>query len=330
MDAQSLKLSILVPAYNVEHFLERCVNSVLNQVHEFELEILIINDGSEDHTGDIISELERKHDCIKTFTIPNQGVYKARNFGLQQISGDYVWMIDADDYINDNVLEKIHNQLQNTKVSVDVLHLGYQQQKPDKTWQLKQPNDQHGEIITGFEFLRRSDGRLFLWNNIYRTDFLTDNKIRFLAKSVSLEDSLFNIEAFSKAKNVHLLNLNAYSYCYNINSISKKASLKHLEDKGISSYNVHSHIKKIRDSYPVISDQYNIINHRLNHSILGFFFSLYKDGYTANYANKMLGTYSTENLLPIQPLPSPLRLRLFAILVNTKWPYKILKMTKRA
>ncbi|NBC57059.1 MAG: glycosyltransferase [Bacteroidetes bacterium] len=325
-----MKLSVLIPAYNAEQHISRCLQSIFKQSTGFDLEVMVINDGSTDATAKVVEQFMQKYSQLQLINIPNQGVYKARNFGLKQITGDYVWMLDADDYLNEHVLLQLVKHISHSKATLDVIHLAYQQQSSDKSWQLKVPHGEHREIINGFEFLKRSDGRLFLWNNIYRTAFLNKHNIKFLAKSVSLEDSLFNINVFSKAKSVQLLKLNAYSYCYNINSISKKTSLKHLEDKGISSYNVHSQIKKIRDTYPLRSEKYNIINHRLNHSVLGFFFSLYKDGYSAAYANEMLGTYNAENLLPIHPLPSSFRLRLFAILVNAKWLYKLLKMTNKA
>lgn len=102
-----MKLSIIIPVYNVEPYLERCVHSILRQTLDVsEYEIILIDDGSKDNSGAIADKLAAEYANIKVFHQHNQGQSVARNLGLDNASGDYIWFIDSDDYIiNDHISE---------------------------------------------------------------------------------------------------------------------------------------------------------------------------------------------------------------------------------
>lgn len=104
-----MRLSIIIPVYNVEPYLERCIRSIVSQsLDKSEYEILLIDDGSKDASGAIADKLAAEYPHIKVFHQPNQGQSVARNLGLDNATGDYIWFIDSDDYIiNDYISEAL-------------------------------------------------------------------------------------------------------------------------------------------------------------------------------------------------------------------------------
>lgn len=105
-----MKLSAIIPAYNVENYLERCVNSILDQKMPFEdFEIIIVDDGSKDCTYKRAVEISSKHPNVSAYTQPNQGQSGARNKALEKAKGEYVWFIDADDYILPGSIDKLYS-----------------------------------------------------------------------------------------------------------------------------------------------------------------------------------------------------------------------------
>ncbi|PGT76795.1 glycosyltransferase family 2 protein [Priestia megaterium] len=101
-----MKISIIIPVYNVEPYLGRCIDSVLNQSHQ-DIEIILINDGSVDNSGKICDEYAIKDKRIKVTHKPNSGVSAARNDGIRMATGDYISFIDSDDYIEPNMLKSL-------------------------------------------------------------------------------------------------------------------------------------------------------------------------------------------------------------------------------
>lgn len=106
------KVSIIIPIYNVEKYLRNCFDSVLNQKFK-DIEVLAINDGSPDSSQEIVDEYAAKYDFIKSYIKENGGQSDARNFGLTKASGEYVFFLDADDWLDENALEIMYNRAKN-------------------------------------------------------------------------------------------------------------------------------------------------------------------------------------------------------------------------
>ena len=102
-------LSIIVPIYNVETYLEECLNSLIN-IRIISKEIILINDGSTDRSGEIAEKFASSHSCIKLFHQPNQGLSAARNKGLSEVQGEYIMFIDSDDWIIEGQTEKMFSE----------------------------------------------------------------------------------------------------------------------------------------------------------------------------------------------------------------------------
>ena len=102
------KISVIVPAYNVEKYLDRCIKSILDQKFD-DFEVLLIDDGAQDSTSQICDKYATLDSRVKTYHKENGGLSDARNYGLDRMSGEYVTFIDSDDYIADNMLEEMLN-----------------------------------------------------------------------------------------------------------------------------------------------------------------------------------------------------------------------------
>ena len=129
-----MKLSVIVPVYNVEKFLPRCLDSLLRQGMEVgEWEVICVNDGSSDNSAQILSEYEQKHpDIFKVITQENQGVGGARNTGIRMAEGEYLAIIDSDDYVVDGAFRYLYDNFC-TDQKPDVLNFRYRHVFTDGT-----------------------------------------------------------------------------------------------------------------------------------------------------------------------------------------------------
>ena len=116
-----MKISIIIPVYNVEGYLVECLNSVVNQTYR-DIEIIIVNDGSTDSSFSIIQQYQLQDERIKIINQENQGLSAARNAGIKKVSGEYIWFVDSDDYITIDACEKIVEKLKQN--NYDLLIVG--------------------------------------------------------------------------------------------------------------------------------------------------------------------------------------------------------------
>ena len=108
-----MKISVVVPVFNIENYIKRCLDSLINQTYS-NLEIILVDDGSTDNSGKICDEYALRDERIKVYHEKNGGAAKARNFAVDKVTGDYLFFVDGDDYIDYDTLEKMY--LLNTKV----------------------------------------------------------------------------------------------------------------------------------------------------------------------------------------------------------------------
>ena len=110
-----LKVSIVIPCYNVDKYIEECLNSVLNQTYS-NLEVVVIDDGSNDGTRRILEEYQNRYRNIKLLIQKNKGMGSARNAGVRVCSGDYLLFVDADDYIQNDTIETLVNAVSGKEI----------------------------------------------------------------------------------------------------------------------------------------------------------------------------------------------------------------------
>lgn len=215
-----LRLSIVVPIYNVEQYLERCVESIFNQgMEEMTYEVIMVNDGSTDASLAVAERLVKMHNNIELYSQPNGGLADARNTGLSHVKGRYVMFLDSDDYLLpftlNNVLEIAErNDLDVCAYQMKVFredgssYIGLQQPFSDKSIYTGEYALLHGVIIAS------------ACANLYSVDFLNIHGLRF-TKGITHEDVDFNNRIYPYAQKVMFTNICVYAYFWNGCSLNR-------------------------------------------------------------------------------------------------------------
>lgn len=196
------KLSILVPIYNVETYLPQALRSLANQTLQ-DIEIICINDGSTDHSLDIIKEFADNDLRVKVIDKPNTGYGDSMNLGLKQATGKYIGILEPDDWIEENAFEVLYQQAEQN--FADVVKANF--------FRVKNDHDvsKVAEITTETVIHPDEDRAVFqfmpaIWSAIYRRDFLIDNDINFLpTPGASYQDLSFSFKVWTLAKTIVLL-----------------------------------------------------------------------------------------------------------------------------
>lgn len=210
-----MKLSIIIPVYNTENYLAKCLQSVCDQnLPKTEYEIIVINDGSTDGSRDIILDFKEKHNNIIFIDQENKGVSAARNAGLEIVKGEFVTFVDADDSIEKNSLYHIIEQA--NKFNLDILYpiISAYSESGEKLDVITFTGN-YGDIKKGIFQERRTYASTFYRNNLL-------NSIRF-NESISFgEDTVFNVQAQALALRVTFAEISYYKYTVRKNSLSKQ------------------------------------------------------------------------------------------------------------
>lgn len=187
-------ISIIVPIYNAEKYLKKCIDSLVNQTKK-ELEILLINDGSTDKSEEIINSY---HDSrIKYYKNKNQGIGKTRNFGIEKSTGKYIMFIDSDDYLDENACEILYNKAENDKLDI-VLCDFYKLYDSGKLEEVKQPSFKNSSLKDNPKILNEN---LSPWAKIYKRELIIKNDIKFI-ENLKYEDAPFVSIALDKARKI--------------------------------------------------------------------------------------------------------------------------------
>ena len=194
-----LKYSVIIPVYNVENYLHRCINSILVQEYT-DLEILLIDNGSTDSSGSICDTYANEYSNISAYHIENHGVGSARNFGLAKAQGEFICFVDADDYLVGNLFSDVENQLDS---GLDLLVFSYynsleknlsETTRSAKILPIEGKKDRN-QFIALFTELFLSEMMYTVWNKIYRREFLEGHRIMFEQYELG-EDVRFNLNVF--------------------------------------------------------------------------------------------------------------------------------------
>lgn len=224
-----IRLSIIIPVYNVEAYLSQCLDSVYRQdISEDEYEVICVDDCSPDKSLQILETYAAAHKNLTIVkNVENRKLGGARNAGMDIASGRYVMYIDSDDFIEDNVLGRLCSIAEQD--DLDILHYDYET-FPEKTMLRKVEST---EIMTGPDMF--FDKRFIwfhdlvtAWRKLYRREYLLNNKIAF-AEHIMFEDNDYAILVFANALKVKHVQIDAYHYRNNPDSITRtKCSSLHI------------------------------------------------------------------------------------------------------
>lgn len=214
---QNIKVSIIIPVYNGEQYIERCINSLLNQtLHE--IEILVINDGSIDKTTEIIDDFSKKDTRIRIISQEQKGASAARNAGIIRAKGDYIGFVDVDDIIEADMFYKLYSKA--IKYNHDIVCCSFYEEKPHQISEFKDSlfgndylkGDTIREIYFKYIIEDKHLGYLPLWNKIFRKSLLQNNNILLDETMVLGEDRVFCSQAILHASSIGNCNELLYHY----------------------------------------------------------------------------------------------------------------------
>lgn len=212
-------ISIIIPVYNAEKTLPRCLDSITNQTIFHLLEVLIVDDGSSDRSSQVIERYTRKYTSFQSVHISNQGVSNARNVGLNLATGDYVAFLDADDYVDRDYYQTL---LESMSEDIDIVCSGFIAEYPN----MQVPRHADTEHLFNQdqaieEFLKADLIDPNIWNKLYRRDTIAD--CQFDMRFRIAEDKLFLFRCIEKAVKLKVIDACKYHYVMNDNSACRKA-----------------------------------------------------------------------------------------------------------
>lgn len=229
------KVSIILPIYNVEKHLHRCMDSLLNQTLE-DIEIIMVDDGSPDNCPQMCDEYAKKDNRVKVVHKENAGLGFARNSGLEVAKGEYIAFVDSDDYVGLNMYKTLYDRAEADKC--DAVFCGFRTEVTQSKWVYSDEVDAdklwRGKDVQLFMLDMIASGagvkteRLYqisVWHSIYKRSIIEENYLRFVSeREVVSEDIPFQVDFLFKANTVAYIKETFYSYC--LNGTSLTATLK--------------------------------------------------------------------------------------------------------
>ena len=270
------KVSVVIPVYNVEKYLRQCLDSVINQTLK-EIEIIIVNDGSKDSSLSIIKEYAAADDRIVVIDKPNGGYGESMNRGFDKATGEYIGIVESDDFIEPNMFEKLYERAK--EYELDVVKSGFylywstpvEKNEPYKvassitSQRTFCPVEDFKCALEQVEFFNMKNS---IWSAIYRRDFIRENAIRFNeTPGASFQDTAFSLKVWCCAKRVRLM---------------EECFLHYRQDNENSSVNSTGKVYCICDEYDEIT---RFLNEKpgLKGKIMPILVRVQYDAYTWNY-----------------------------------------------
>ena len=210
-----MKYSVIIPVYNVEKYIHRCLKSILSQNYD-DLEIIVVDNGSTDSSGSVCDTYANEYSNISVYHIENHGVGSARNFGLSKARGEFIYFVDSDDYLVGNLFADFADKL---VLDLDLAVFSYynsfeedltEKQRTEKSLPFKGNYEKDG-FIKIFKELFLSDMLYTVWNKIYRREFLLENNLSFEQYELG-EDVRFNLDIYRRVNKIYLSQDSYYVY----------------------------------------------------------------------------------------------------------------------
>lgn len=250
------KLSIIVPVYNVENYLGECIESILRQTFR-NYELILVDDGSTDRSGEICDEYAAKDDRIAVVHKENGGLSDARNAGIKVCKGEYVTFVDSDDFIDRDTYE-LNMDIVLTNSSIDILQYPYVRYdgKNDYTAECKLTKDIKGHEDIFKNLWSGSPISYSVWNKIYKRAIVEETSF---AKGRYFEDCMFVYDIYKNVQNYYLSDIGLYYYRIRNNAITSGWTF----NKNYDQYIAHLNIYKEMFNYPSLAKFKGIAFERL-------------------------------------------------------------------
>ena len=227
-------LSIIVPMYNSEAYLPKCLDSLLHQDIPLEdYDIILVNDGSPDGSKALAGDYASKYPNIVVLSQENKGTSGARNTGIRYATGKYVYFVDPDDYILENSLKDILQKMEDE--SLDVLRFGYtevdEEYKSTKSCKHPEQPDYSSKIMDGYTFMGERLGvACYVWTFLFRLSIIKDNGVYFIEGDY-FDDTPWLPKILALSKRVDSIDWKRHFYLIRNDSLVQSASMKNIQRK---------------------------------------------------------------------------------------------------
>jgi len=245
------RFSIIIPVYNTEKYLKRCIDSIIDQIYT-NIEIILIDDGSTDSSPSICDEYAQKDNRVVVFHRDNAGEGEARNTGIREAIGDFILFVDSDDYIKADTLSFFVSAIQKHG-DIEVITAGFQWVEPNKTHMECLSNT--GEVLSGYQFLKTEKRRRLwtwaVWLYCVKRSFIVDNQLFFEKKIAIGVDLLWSHHVLLATQKILPLDFVHYNYIVRedsaMSSMSSKSTLSVVENTFSLIYILEKVYEKVED-----------------------------------------------------------------------------------
>ena len=241
-------ISVIVPVYNVEKYLDNCVESIVNQTYK-DLEIILVDDGSPDNCPAMCDEWAQKDSRIKVIHKENGGVSSARNIGLDNVTGEYIGFVDSDDYLKSNMYELLIENLTATNSDISVCSTFL----VDENNNIKADNIFESQVLNQEEAVKFLSYKMnnSLWNKLFKKDMFKG--CRFDEGHTFGEDHLILLQVLKNVNRVSFISDSLYYYVQRSNSTTGSKFSKRSFDQVYMKDALYNFVK---ENYPYVSEHY--------------------------------------------------------------------------
>lgn len=259
-------ISVIVPIYNVEALLPKCIESICNQTYS-NLEIILVNDGSTDSCGDICEKYGKEDKRIIVINKENGGLSDARNAGLKLAKGEYIAFVDSDDFIVEDSYETLIEEAIENNLDIVVANALVIKENGNSTSILKK-NISGNLVISGIDFMcqsiQKNSFHACVWMNLYKKELILENSLYF-QKGLLHEDEEWTPRVFLEAKRVKYIDFSFYMY------LIRDGSITNSKDKSQNAIDIINTCYKLEKIYKerLNINQRRILNNYLVNIYLG-------------------------------------------------------------
>lgn len=304
----AVSISVIIPVYNVEKYIDKCIQSVINQSMT-DTEIILVDDGSTDKSLVKCKEWSQKDDRVRAIHQTNQGVSVARNRGIKESSGEWIAFIDSDDWIEPNYLEVLYKAA--VRKNIDISICGFYFDYPDEIvvrghYEKDMEFNRREEIsqiqiqifAKNMSKIRNNSGDRIgaPWCKLFRSDFIKDNKLEFIPNLKRSQDVVFNLFALEHAIKVIYTNQPLYHYRINPDSVCVKFSKTILTNVNAYLNEMDAFITKYHENDIVFRDAFSTkVCTSVYKCMFQYFFN---ENYSGSYRKmkRELNEYLSQNI----------------------------------
>ncbi|AWX32308.1 glycosyltransferase [Methanosphaera sp. BMS] len=290
------KISIIIPIYNKEKYLDKCLQSILSQSFK-DYEVICVDDGSTDLSLTILNEYADENSKFKVFSKTNEGPGSTRNYGLKKANGEYVLFLDADDYINNDTLDSLYNTAHNNNSDLVLFNATehYKNKTNDRIYHIHVDENTDLENFT-FDYNNNinlvMNGYHIVCTKLHRLDFIKEHKLKF-SNSGEFEDVLFHIKSMIYAKRVSYNPKKFYQYNRKNEDSRQNNSIK--TDKSFVLFDIYEEVYKFLQKENLFNKlEINYYKFVINES-LNIYNSI-KEEYKEELFNKIKNKFTQMNL----------------------------------